>query len=59
MENGRTWEGKYSQKKTDSLLPFWKRNPLYIMAPETGLEPVTHRLTADCATIAPLRNGIY
>ena len=23
------------------------------MAPVTGLEPVTHRLTADCATIAP------
>ena len=27
------------------------------MAPVTGLEPVTHRLTADCATIAPHRNG--
>ena len=26
------------------------------MAPVTGLEPVTHRLTADCATIAPHRN---
>ena len=28
------------------------------MAPVTGLEPVTHRLTADCATIAPHRNGV-
>ena len=26
------------------------------VAPVTGLEPVTHRLTADCATIAPHRN---
>ena len=29
---------------------------VYKMAPVTGLEPVTHRLTADCATIAPHRN---
>ena len=28
------------------------------MAPVTGLEPVTHRLTADCATIAPHRNEV-
>ena len=27
------------------------------MAPVRGLEPLTHRLTADCATIAPHRNG--
>ena len=26
------------------------------MAPVRGLEPLTHRLTADCATIAPHRN---
>ena len=31
---------------------------VYKMAPVTGLEPVTHRLTADCATIAPHRNGV-
>jgi hypothetical protein len=29
-----------------------------IMAPVTGLEPVTTRLTVECATIAPHRNGI-
>ncbi len=27
------------------------------MAPVRGFEPLTHRLTADCATIAPHRNG--
>lgn len=27
------------------------------MAPVRGLEPLTHRLTVDCATIAPHRNG--
>ena len=27
------------------------------MAQVRGLEPLTHRLTADCATIAPHRNG--
>ncbi len=31
----------------------------FYMAPETGLEPVTHQLTADCSTIEPLRNGIF
>ena len=31
---------------------------VYKMAPVTGLEPVTHRLTADCATIAPHLNGV-
>ena len=30
--------------------------PFCELAPVTGLEPVTHRLTADCATIAPHRN---
>jgi hypothetical protein len=29
------------------------------MAPVRGLEPLTHRLTADCATIAPHRNGLF
>ena len=28
------------------------------MAPVRGLEPLTHRLTVDCATIAPHRNGV-
>ena len=28
------------------------------MAPVRGFEPLTHRLTVDCATIAPHRNGV-
>jgi hypothetical protein len=35
-----------------------RRSAFSILAPVRGLEPLTTRLTVECATIAPHRNGI-
>ena len=34
----------------------WQTSYKFVKAPEIGLEPTTHRLTADCSTIELLRN---
>ena len=46
-------------KKGRSLLIDRRKQPFLFLAPVTGLEPVTTRLTVECATIAPHRNSSF
>ena len=56
IKQGNNFGDRCGASNTKKENPLINQGVLLKMAPVTGLEPVTHRLTADCATIAPHRN---